>query len=252
VRVEPVPVLGILRELWSKPRDMARFHEYVAKIKGGPDGGIFAPLVAANPMAKPHMIAYADALAALGADRLLSEAASEAARRLAHSPVETKLSLVPIDDVGGGWSERAMVDFAARFGDGKKRARDYGYTSAMVYASEPPAAPLVRERLLAAVYRRAWWERHGTPRTLREMLRQEANALRFAGAKVPTVTDPTTARRILDPLLDATLHATLFAAMYGDAAAERCGHKQLGLPDNAGFAIALEAACGEEKPEELV
>jgi hypothetical protein len=124
---------------------------------------------------------------------------------------------------------------------------------ALVYASEAPTAALLRERILAAAYRRAYVERHGGARTVRDMMRQEGNALRFAGATGPRVPDPAAARAALAPHLDATLHATRFAAMYGDRAAERVGHAKLGLPDDAGFAVALEDAMrAREMPESLV
>lgn len=232
------------------PRDMARFHAYLARLQA--EGSLVAPLVAANPMARGHMLDLLDRLDALGADRALAEAAEEASRRLARSPVESRLSLVPVDDVGGAWSERTMVDFDLRFGS-KRPKKDYGYVTGAVYASEDVTPALVRERLLAAAYRAAHVRRHGHAETLRAMLAQEGRALVFAGAEGPRVADVEHVRRALAPHLDARTHATRFAAMYGDRAAERCGHKPLGLPDDAGFALALaDARASREKPEDEV
>jgi len=154
------------------PRDMERFHAYLAKVKNGPEGEIFAPIIAANPMAKPHMLAYADALLALDADRVLADACAEAERRLAKSPLATKVSLTPVDDVGGAWSDRSLVDFEMRFGS-KRPKKDYGYVTAVVYASETPAAAMVRERVLAAIYRAAWSARFGYPEKVRDLLARE-------------------------------------------------------------------------------
>lgn len=231
------------------PRDMKRFEAYLAKVKAGARGDVFAPLVVANPMAKPHMVTLVDQLLALGADRILAEACAESERRLARSALTTRVSLTPVDDVGGAWSERALVDFDMRFGS-KRPKRDYGFVTAAVYASEPPSAETMRGRILAAVYRAAYVARHGHAQTLREMLAQEGAALAFAGVKGPRVADVDAVRRALEPHLDATLHATRFAAMYGDAAAARVGHKPLGLPDDAGFAVAL--ADAPTRPELLV
>lgn len=251
MKLEPVPVLGTLRELWRTPRDMARFHAYLEKVTGG-GGEVFVPLVAANPMAREHMVAFADKLDALGADRVLAEACAEAERRLARVDMARKVSLVPVDDVGGAWSERTLVDFDHRFGLRKAR-KDYGYSVALAFASEPVDAPLLRERVLAAVYRAAWSRRHGAPRTLSDMLRQEGNALRFAGASGPVVPDADAVRATLAPHLGSTLHATHFTAMFGDAAAARVGHKPLGLPPDAGFALALhDASRARESPEDAV
>lgn len=253
MRLEPVSVLPILRELWQMPRDMTRFHAYLEKVTG--NGEIFAPLIAANPMARPHMVAFVDTLDALGADAILADACADAERRLARCELARKVSLVPIDDVGGAWSEKTLVDFGARFGDEKihKRAssRKYPFVTAVAYVSEPPTKTLLRERVLAALYRAAWADAHGPPLTLRAMLEQEGNALRFAGAAGPIVPDVEAVRGALAPHLDATLHATRFAAMYGDAAAQRAGHKPLGVPDDAGFALALhDAKRAKSKPEE--
>lgn len=254
MRLEPVPVLQVLRDLWTLPRDMARFHAYLEKVKQGPEGEVFVPLIAANPMAREHMVAFVDALRALGADRILADACAEASKRLAASDLALKLSLVPIDDVGGAWSERTLVDFDNRFGMRKAKAgwAKYGFVTANVYVSEPPTPVLVRERLLAAAYRAAWTHRHGQAQTLRDMMQQEGNALRFAGAQGPSVPELDRVRATLASHLDATLHATRFAAMYGDEAAKRCGHAPLGLPDDAGFAAALaDALRGPTRPEEL-
>lgn len=252
MKLEPVPVLHALRELWLMPRDMKRFQAYLGKVTGGGGGEVLVPLIAANPMAREHMVACVDELLALGADRVLAEACAEAGKRLAGCDAERKVSVVPVDDVGGAWSERTLMDFDNRFGL-RKAKKDHGYSVGLVYVSEPRNAALVRERVLAAVYRAAWTKRHGPPETVRAMMRQEGNALRFAGATGPRVADVDAARRALAPHLDATLHATQFAAMYGDDAARRVGHAPLGLRTDAGFAVALDDALRQrERPEDLV
>lgn len=250
MRCEPVPVLKVLRELWLMPRDMQRFHAYIEKLTGGIE--VFVPLIAANPMAREHMVAFVDALDALGAERILAEACAEASRRLARVDLARRVSLVPIDDLRGAWSERTLMDFDNRFGL-RKSKKDYGFAVALAYVSEPADAALVRERVLAAIYRFAWQTKHGPPESVRAMLAQEGNALKFAGATGPRLADVDAARATLAPHLDATLHATRFAAMYGDEAADRVGHKPLGLPPDAGFAMALDDAMrARARPEDLV
>lgn len=243
MRLEPVSVLATLRELWTKPRDMARFHAYLDLVKGGGTGELMAPLVAANPMAREHMVAFVDALAALPADGILAEACREAERRLPHAGLDTRVSLVPIDDVRGAWSERTLVDLGNRFPEVKPGATDkYRYLTALVYASETPTADLLRQRILAAIYRSAWIAKRGGARTVGDMMRQEGHALRFAGVQEAPADAIERARAALEPHLDATLHATRFCAMYGDKAARRVGHKALGIPDNAGFIVGLADA----------
>lgn len=251
MRLRPVPVLHILRDVWSMPRDRARFDAYLAKVKSGPEGEVFAPLIAANPMAREHMIALADRLLAEGADAALAEACVQAERRLGASDLDANVSLTPVDDLGGAWSERTLVDFDMRF-DSKRPKRDYGFVTAVVYAGESPTIDTVRERVLAAIYRAAHVKRHGHPETVREMMTQEGRALRFAGISPPRHVDVAAARDALAPHLDATLHATRFAAIYGDEAAKRVGHRPLGVPENAAFAVALAEAAREPPPESFV
>lgn len=253
MRLEPTPVLGSLRELWSMPRGMERFQEYLRRLQDGPEGGLLASLVAANPMAKPHMLAYLDALVGFDAEGVMAEACREAERRLAHVALDLRASLVPVDDVAGAWSERTLVDFDARFPDKLAKrgtTAKYPYASALVYASETPTAALVRERMLAAAYRAAHVRRHGAALTLRDMMRREGRALRFAGVRGAPAEEPEEARAALMPHLDAAEHPTRFAAMYGDAAARRVGHRPLGAPPNAGFVVALDDALRERETAE--
>jgi hypothetical protein len=51
-----VPVLATLRDLYAQPRDMARFKRCLHTITQGTDD-IVVPIVAANPMAREHVLA---------------------------------------------------------------------------------------------------------------------------------------------------------------------------------------------------
>jgi hypothetical protein len=83
MEVEYVPLLRVLREVYELPRGMDRFHRYLETVTGGRDDVVLPPLVAANPMAKPHVAARLDELLALDGGGVGERAAREAAGRLA-------------------------------------------------------------------------------------------------------------------------------------------------------------------------
>ena len=87
----------------------------------------------------------------------------------------------------------------------------------MLWSSEPATERAAREAVLTAVYRAAYWNRHGFAHTLREMLAQEGDQL---GVDVKVVFDGSLARpgdeqQPANPgegqLLDDVLHDRLAA-----------------------------------------
>src|SRR6266542_6153811 len=96
-----VPLLRTQRELYDLPLGWDRFKQYIRTITGGGDDIELAPLVAMNPMGKPHVAAVLDKLIALDGEGVAAEAAAEAEARLA-SHLDLKIGLVVIDDAIGG------------------------------------------------------------------------------------------------------------------------------------------------------
>ncbi|MCB0062226.1 MAG: hypothetical protein KDE19_08930 [Caldilineaceae bacterium] len=98
MKIEHIPLLQIQLELHERPRDMARFREYLRTIFGGDvseenDVPQLVPLIAMNPMGREHV---ADRLRQLLAPYLDSEHyptcmaaifGDEAARTLGYSPL---------------------------------------------------------------------------------------------------------------------------------------------------------------------
>src|SRR5690349_15449095 len=100
MKISYLPVLPMLRELYSQPRTLARFRKYIETLTGGTDD-IVVPIVQANPMAKEHALAAIDRLLGLGADEIGARAAEDADQRLRRVPqdVEIKAAVVLTDDV---------------------------------------------------------------------------------------------------------------------------------------------------------
>lgn len=229
------------------PRDMARFQEYLKRMQDG-TRDVVLPIMGANPMAKPHMLAFADALLAAGAEGAVARALAEAEKRLAHVDLALDVALVPMDPMGG-WTDREQNEAANRFGH--RAALKRGFTTVYAWHGEPFDAATLREETLAQVYRAAHAARHGDPTDLGALLAQEGRALRFAGARLPPPTESTRAA-VLAHRGDRHV-SELFAAMYGDASARRVGHAPLGVEERGGWKVASERAAGEDpSPEDLL
>jgi hypothetical protein len=236
VRLEHVPLLQIQRDLYALPRGMERFREYLKTMIGGTDD-IRLPLMAMNPMAREHVPARLDQWLALGAESVATGALREAESRLRSVDGAFKAGLVIADDVHGGWTNRFTSDFSQRF-EGDPLVRR-GWITTTLWASDEPDSARLRGEVVTSVYRTAHRVRHGSPKTLRQMLAQEGRAARFAGMTVEPREWLAQAREVIRMRLDATDLPTCFAALFGDEAAAQLGHAPLGLPAFAGFDVAL-------------
>src|SRR5258708_6736368 len=176
MRVSYLPVLRILRDLYVLPRDTHRFRRYIATLTGGSDD-VVLPIGVANPMAKEHAVVKIDELLAIGADEVGAQAAIDADARLArvqHPDVEIKASVVLVDDVGGGWTNRFTSEASVRFPG--RGALKRPFATALAWTSESPTAVQIRLEVLAAVYRVAYQQRRGLVSSLAAMLDQEGLA----------------------------------------------------------------------------
>lgn len=239
MKLEYVPLLATQRELYALPRGAERFGEYLRTMIDPETSDLRLPLSAMNPMGKDHAPRLLDALAAIGADEIGARAAAEAAAAVADEPGEFRVGLVVSDDAGGGWTTRAAAELAHRRGEAGLLMR--GWITGLLWTSEKHDRAVVREEVLTSVFRAAHIARRGPARTLRELLVQEGNAMRMAGARNPALEPHTlvATRQILLRLLDRDDIPTLVAALFGDAAARELGYEPLGLRPRAGLALAL-------------
>ena len=249
LQLEPVPLLQIQRDLYDLPRSFERFEAYIATMVGGSDDIALPPLVAMNPMGKPHVAALLDALLSIDAEGIAARSLVEAQRRLRGLEAKLKVGLVVADDAMGGWTDRHMFEAKHRFEWDADARR--GWSTVMLWSSEVPSAETVVAETLSSVYRTLYLLRFGPPTTLHRMLRQEGLAAAFAGAE-PTLAgdDLELVRLELEPHLEAGGFAQVFPLLYGDEAAAQAGLPTRGLPPRAGFELGLTqvlaAAAGPE------
>jgi hypothetical protein len=231
---------------------MERFRQYLRTIS--PDGATLdlPSLVSMNPMAKEHVTALLDALLALDADGVAGRAVAEASPEVAEGPGEFKVTLVVVDDLKGGWTNRYAEEFTHRFGSGPPAPPDFRlprwtkhfWVNGILWSSEAATERAVREAVLTAIHRAAYVLRHGPARTLRAMLAQEGHIMARAGCAGPVLDEEDIAytREVLAPFLDADDKRTAIECLFGDAAGSTLGFTPRGLSPWAGLALALHDA----------
>ncbi len=259
MRLDYVPLLRIQRDLHDLPRGMGRFQEYLRTIRSRDGNGLeLPPLVIMNPMGKEHVAERLDALLAMDADGIGARVAEEASARLADVPEDFKATLVIADDLMGAGTNRFDCEYQFRFGPDRLRPRgpatpgdsppprwsEHHWITGVLWSSEVPSEPAVREALLTVAHRVAYVQRHGPARTLREMLAQEGHVMAMAGCTEPELDaeDFAYTREVLTGFLDADDKRTAIECLFGDAAARTLGFTPRGLSPWAGLALALHDA----------
>jgi hypothetical protein len=251
MRIEFIPLLALQREIYSIPRGVERFRKYLRTLDETGADVEFPPLVAINPMARDDVPTMLDALIALDADVIATQALGEAAGDLAEhagksaSPLTLRSSLIVVDDFNrSGWSNRFSMECGMRMGCNPQGKRFW--ITGVIWSSEtPPDARAVRESVLTAAYRAVYVLAQGRPRNLRDLLAQKSWTLTRAKCASPaaglyTQVGPDESeieytREILKDYLDRSEMRILIAAMFGDNAARELGYEPLGLSDWAGL-----------------
>ena len=260
MKLEYVPLLQVQRDLYKMPRGFERFREFIKTMRGSAEDGFELPLSAMNPMGKDHLPVFLDGLLGFDADGVAARATADAQSALRplhpapgtapgtphHAPsaqsAAFKVCIVVSDDLKGGWTNRYTSELGYRFE--QKAMYRRGWVPAILWTADTYTAALVREEVLACIYRAAWVQIHGYARTLGEMLAQDGWAATRAGAAAPVLDDEDLAytRDVIAPLRERTDRATIIAALFGDPAARELGYPPLGLSPRAGLALARDEA----------
>ena len=236
-----VPLLQQQRDLYDTSHSWDRFRRYIQTMTGGGDE-LELPLGLLNPMGKEHVPQYLDALIELDADTIAQRATANARQRLSHVDARFNVALVLADDVGGGWTDRHYSEAKHYWqNNGEKNS---GWISVILWTGDKQNIERIKCETLAAIYRALYQQYHGLPNTLKDLLCQEGLAALFAGQNTLDLDSIQ-----LDSIRSfAELHLTsdafplLFSFFYGDSAAEKFGYSPLGLPERAGYALALAEA----------
>jgi hypothetical protein len=237
--LEYMPLLQVQRDLYAMPRDRTRFDAYLATMTDGATGDLALPLSAMNPMGKEHVPALLDQYLAADTDGQAARAVKACEPSLDQIPGSVRACLVIADDAKGGWTNRYTTEFSHRFESRAMLKRRW--VVGLLWTTEPAAAKTAVREVLVSVHRAAWIGLHGNPRSLGNMLAQEACAMSKAGCTEPDLDgdDLVYTRDAIAPLLEASDRATLVACVFGDPAARALGYPPHGLSERAGLALAL-------------
>lgn len=250
--IEWVPLLNIQRELYNLPGGTKRFEHYIQTLTGNTQD-IVLPLGAMNPMGKQHVADHLNKLIRLNAEEIAADTITEAKEKLHNANGNIQIGIVVVDDVGGGWTHRYLSEFDYKFklqGETKR-----GWATILSWTSEEPSEQQIRTETRRTIYRAAYIQKMGWPNTLEEIMQQEGLAARFAQIKLSGLTPDqlTNVQTIINPHKKTNHFPTVFTCLYGDQIAESVGFQPLGLPDHAGFAVALEEAYQISKtPEDVL
>jgi hypothetical protein len=195
---------------------------------------------------------------------VVKEAIAEADRRLADVDGIVKVCLNIVDDVGENWTNRHFAESIFRFGADREESDIPERRMVVVpsWTSEFTPAVTLKQRTLQAIYRLAYQDRHGLPKTLADMMDQEGFALLFSLGDHPEE-DPEELReygledweiarsqRMLSRHLDSTEFPTQFACFFGDAASVVARVLPRTVHDGAALTIALIEARAKGIPPE--
>ncbi len=238
MKLEFVPTLEKLLEVYRVPIGQARFDAYIAATVGGAQTTAeiaLPPLVIANPMAKAHVNTVLETWLALDVNAAARAILLEL--ELACSlEVSSKVGLTILDDLRGGWTNRYLNDWNFRF----PKKMSTNWIIVPLWVSEFANLETLQIAIRASVARVVWQWQHGVPQTLLEMLHQEGFAQSFAGLKPTLETDDLEySRAVLAPFLQSVEKPVQFACLFGDAAAREVGYVALGLSAFAGLEVAL-------------
>jgi hypothetical protein len=242
--LEYIPVLQKQLELYTIPVGTARFDVYIKLVLGeaiGSEDIVLPPFITVNPMAKAHALEHVEALLALGAEEIAREAMQEAQSQL--DIKETfKVSTVLLDDLKGGWTNRYLNE-AFDYFQAADRVKKFGWITVPCWTTDKPSALLIKQNVLAYIYRTMYVLKHGKAHILGDVLEQEGLALKFAGITQWLDSDDLDySLLVITPHLSTEHYPTQFACLFGDEAAKAVGYSALGLSARAGCAVALEGA----------
>ena len=236
--VTHVPLLAHVRPLFDVPRIPAkRMARYLELMGAHADGVALPPLNLYNPMSKPHVASYIDALMALEIDHLAAHWINALDTATLPLPRDFQHGFAVVDDVAGGWTERSAVEMMVRSTDAYGPV--HGWLTSVLFVSDPVDLTLIRQRLIATIARVAWpLPTHHQP-TLAERLAHERIICAYAGCPHTLDADDLAyTRAVLTEYRDATAYHIHVAALFGDRIARHNGFPAIGLSDWAGIALA--------------
>lgn len=240
--VTVVPTLVRMAEIYRLPREggnaSPRFHEYLKHVEH--DWGF----VAYNPMAGDAAAEAVNTLIALDAEARTLDAATavvEAANH--HGPI----TLAVIVRSTGMWTDRIATTIQVRTAPTPQRN---GHGLVQLWSRETITVAQVRIESAAECARILWYAEHGAATTVSALISREgaayATAARITGESLPygaaSREDRASVDGALELLAESREQSDAASILFGDAGAVAMGWTPLGVPDGAGYRVAIERA----------
>ena len=230
--------LQIQRNLYHIPMDAGRFQTYAALVRGDHGPPLFG-LTLMNPARKPHVAATLDHLLKFDAEQIAQNIlANDATTPEASDVRRFELSLVVVDDRGGGWTNRHFVEFENCFKITYSVKHNIAVTP--FWTSETPTAAQVAREVTATLRRSRLLVKAGPPRTLRQVLEREARCYAGMDFASPDPDELAYNRQVIESFLNSEELPIIFACLYGDDAVEAIGMTPLGLSPRAGYQLLAD------------
>ncbi len=233
MKFEIIPVIDVMLDLYSKPRSLERFKDYISTLQGNSKDDMEFPITGFNPMAKEHVSEKLKELKALQAEELMKDWVSKIQWEGDQS---FKVVLNLMDDLKGGWTNRFTSDYQSKFKLNGFISR--GFITPVFWSSETYSKELIIERTLEYCYRSIYWLQHPKPKTLREHLLQEIFVCDHVASKSFDI-DEATLISLYQQHQDTEDQVIISCFLYGNKANESLGNKTYGITEEfAGFKFA--------------
>lgn len=244
MRFELVPIIDQMLALYEKPRDFARFKEYLGLLTGDTKDDLALPIGNFNPMAKEHVSAKLIELKNVNAESLIEKELPNISRQLPadRSDQIFKTVLTVADDLKGGWTNRYTTDYANCFRIHPMVKRNF--CTPIFWVSEQYDEPLIIQRTREACARTHYAAQHPKPQTLADHVEQEIFVARYSDTTSKSTPEEFSAwKAFFESNKETIEYPVIFNFLYGDTAAKQLGYTPLGVNGElAGFRFAAQCA----------
>ena len=175
-----LPTLDIMIDFYKKPRNGARFQEYLKMLKGETKEDLSFPIGGFNPMAKEHVLDKLEDFKRIQAEQIIKETLNHlnVAKFAKSASRDFKVAINVSDDLKGGWTNRFTSDYDSKFRFSGLFNRNFCVP--VFWSSESATPEVIKDRTLDYVFRTIYWIEHPKPNNLKEHVHQEIFAANHA------------------------------------------------------------------------
>jgi hypothetical protein len=243
MRFEHIPVIDTMIDLYQKPRDMARFKDYLQTLTGGNNNNLELPIMGFNPMAKEHILDKLLTLKALNADKIIEETLEQINKNIKELNGETfKVVLNVPDDLKGGWTDFYTSDYGCKFKI--KNFAKRNFCIPLFWSSEEFSQESIKQIITEFCYRTVYFMQNPINETLEHHVNQEIFVAQNTKSSTSISKIEFQHLNIFYSTHKKSTHFPLILNFfYSDSASEKLGYPLLGIKTKmAGFEFAKALA----------